>query len=81
MICDSCGEIIEVAILWTFDQEIDHFLGFDDSEMEVSLECLNSSYCMMKVLEPIYGAVEEYPEKTLLLAKKIIIIFNKNKGG
>ena len=69
--CDSCGEIIECAIIWT-DQELDHWINCTDEDW---VNCKNSPYSyyeIAKILEDTYGAKEEFKAKSILIAESVL---------
>lgn len=69
--CDECGEFIHQSIIWT-EQELEHWLEVMNDEDWKKTKTINTHYELMKILDPVYGAVEEFPGKTLQIAKKVI---------
>ena len=69
--CDSCGEIIECAIIWT-GQELDHWINCTDEDWINKKNNSYSYYQIAKILEDTYGTKEEFKEKCLLIAKSVL---------
>ena len=70
--CDSCGEIIECAIIWT-DQALDHWINCTDEDW---IKCKNNPYSyyqIAKILQNAYDDAEkEFKAKYLLIAKSVL---------
>jgi len=69
--CDSCGEMIECAIIWD-KQELEYWTGLDDENWQ---NCKNNNYHyyqVHKILEECYGAKEEYSDECLVIAQKVL---------
>lgn len=69
--CDSCGEIINCAIIWT-EQELSHWTNLDDENWKNRKDCVTPYYQIYKILEETYGATEEYPDECLIIAQKVL---------
>lgn len=69
--CDSCGEIIECAIIWS-KQELETWTELDAENWK---KCKNKPYHyyqVYKILEECWGATEEYPDECLIIAQKVL---------
>lgn len=69
--CDSCGEIIECAIIWN-KQELEHWTNLDDENWQ---NCKNNNYHyyqVYKILEECWGATEEFPNECLIIAQNVL---------
>lgn len=71
-ICDECGEIIFQSIIWTC-QEISHWLNLENKNWKKVKKSVRECYELMNILDPAYGAVEEFPTETLKIAEKVIL--------
>ena len=69
--CDSCGEIIECAIIWG-NQDLEEWTKLGDENW---LRCKNTEYYyyqVYKILEQNYGASEEFNSECLIIAQKVL---------
>ena len=69
--CDNCGEVIRASILWN-QQELDHWLSLSRAEWKRALVSASNCYQLMQVLDPVYGAAEDFPIACQKIAHQVI---------
>jgi hypothetical protein len=71
--CDSCGAIIECSIIWN-EQEINHWLSQKKKDWKFykGVDKNYFHYQLYKILEPTYGAAEEFKDACYKIAKKVL---------
>lgn len=67
-LCDSCGKILQAAILWT-EQEMEHWLTYLRKEDLKNKRCC---YELMEIFHPIYGAYEKFPNEVEKIAHRVM---------
>lgn len=69
--CDECREIIHQSIIWT-DQEVDHWTNVMTDNNYRKIKNISTYFELMKVLDPVYGTINEFPEDTIRIAERVI---------
>ena len=69
--CDSCGEIIECAIIWN-EQELEDWTNLDDENWKNFKNNNYHYYQVYKILEECWGATDEFSDECLIIAQNVL---------